>query len=137
MQADGATRPGLIAIVRLQREESDSMTIQETLRDLQDRARDAGWRIKWIPWQGDGKVEVVYNTPLTLFTGLGGAAIFVYAMWAVVTHRAPLPFLGVGLAGLVMAVAGRIYAAKNQQSGFIEIQATCGDPWQLGYQRPT
>lgn len=52
----------------------------DLLRKMQEMARNAGWRIKWIPWQEPGKVEMVYNTPLTLVTGLGGAAVFIGAM---------------------------------------------------------
>ena len=103
------------------------MTLQNTLREIQDQARDRGWRIQWIPWQPDGKVEVVYNTPLTLATGLGGAGLFLYSIFRVVSHKAPPSFILVGVAGLVLAMLGRFYAAWRQQHGYVEVEAVCED----------
>jgi hypothetical protein len=115
------------------------MGIQQTLRNLQDRARNAGWRIQWIPWQEPGRPEYVYNTPLTLITGLGGAALFVgsiilipLAMYRedIVTLESEeelILLIGTGLAGLAIAIAGRIHAAFRKQADWEQVTAKCID----------
>jgi hypothetical protein len=98
------------------------------LRDFQDHVRDTGWRIKWIPWQEPGHVEYVYNTPLTLFTGFGGAALFIGSVaYLLIFKQAQGPLLAIGVAGLVMIFLGRIYAAFNKQAGWIQLTARCID----------
>lgn len=101
--------------------------MSKKLGDLQQTVRNIGWRIAWIPWQPEGKPEFVYNTPLTLCTGLGGAGLFVFSMFRVVQHRDQLWWIGVALAGLGIAIGGRFYAARVQQAGWIEVRALCVD----------
>lgn len=101
--------------------------IRKSLSSLQQNIRNAGWRIQWIPWQDEGKCEVVYNTPLTLCTGLGGASLFVTMIWLVVSHRVPKPWIGLGVLGLFVALGGRFYAAWRQQRDWLRIEAICTD----------
>jgi hypothetical protein len=104
------------------------MKIENSLRDYQDRLRDEGWRIKWIPWQEPGRPEYVYNTPLTLFTGLGGAALFTGAViWMVVSKDIGWPLFAAAIAGLAIAISGRFYAAFRKQYKWACINATCID----------
>lgn len=48
------------------------MGVQTLVRNLQDKARNAGWRIQRIPRQEPGRPEYVYNTPF--FTRSGESA---------------------------------------------------------------
>jgi hypothetical protein len=100
------------------------MGIASLLRDLQDLARNAGWRIQWIPWTDSGKPETVYNTKLTLITGLGGAALFVGGIGMTLLMKYAsnnLPYwlfpatLAVGVCGLPIILAGRIYASWHKR----------------------
>jgi len=104
------------------------LNIKKNLRDFQDQIRDSGWRIKWIPWQEPGHAEYVYNTPLTLFTGFAGAALFLGSVvYFLLFRHAQVPVLAIGLAGLVLIFLGRIYAAFNKQAGWIRLTARCID----------
>jgi hypothetical protein len=104
------------------------LNINKKLRDFQDQARDSGWRIKWIPWQEPGSVEYVYNTPFTLFTGFGGAALFLGSVvYLFIFKHVQGQVLAIGLAGLVMIFLGRIYASFNKQAGWICLTARCID----------
>jgi len=115
------------------------MTVHNRLRGLQDRARNAGWRIQWIPWQKPGQLAYVYNTPLTLFTGFGGAALFVgtiaYMLFPIFkTGRHPIsspeqlyPLIGVAASGLALILIGRIYATFVKQAGWKKVNAHCID----------
>lgn len=115
------------------------MAFQKTLRDLQDRVRNAGWRIQWIPWQGPGKPEYVYNTPLTLVTGFGGAALFLGAAGHVFfpvfrSGGAPDPspeeiylIILLALSGLAIILLGRFYAAFKRHADWQRVTARCVD----------
>jgi hypothetical protein len=104
------------------------LNINNRLRDFQDKVRDSGWRIKWIPWQEHGRAEYIYNTPLTLFTGLGGAALFLGSVvYLLFFKQFQWPILAIGLAGLVMIFLGRIYASFNKQTGWLQLTARCID----------
>ena len=115
------------------------MAFQEKIRALQDRMRNSGWRIQWIPWQESGKPEYVYNTPFTLVTGFGGAALFLGAAGHVFfpifrTSGKPEPspeeayvIIGVALSGLAIILLGRIYAAIHKQAGWKKVTARCID----------
>ncbi|MHB8138069.1 MAG: hypothetical protein ACYDGO_06720 [Smithellaceae bacterium] len=103
------------------------MSIGQKLRDSQDHIRNSGWRIKWIPWQEPGQAEYVHNTPLTLLTGFGGAALFFVSVYLLVFKHAQWPVLVVGLTGLVMIFLGRIYASINKQARWIYLTARCID----------
>jgi hypothetical protein len=104
------------------------LNIKKNLRDLQDQVRDSGWRIKWIPWQEPGSVEYIYNTPLTLFTGFGGAALFLGSIvYLLISKHVQGPVLAIGLAGLVMIFLGRLYASFNKQAWWTCLTARCID----------
>jgi len=115
------------------------MTFQNRVRDLQDRARNANWRIQWIPWQEPGRPEYVYNTPLTLATGFGGATLFLGAAGHVFfpvfrpnQNLEPSPeelyaTIGVAVSGLAIILLGRIYAAFSKQAGWKAVTARCLD----------
>jgi len=104
------------------------LNIHKKLRDFQDQVRDSGWRIKWIPWQEPCRAEYIYNTPLTLFTGFGGAALFLGSVaYLLLFKQVQWPILAIGLAGFIMIFLGRIYAAFNKQGGWLQLTARCID----------
>ena len=117
------------------------MSLQEEIRDLQDATLNSGWRIKRIPWLPPGKLETVYNTPLTLVMGLGGAVSFLVVFGGILLMGAGiLPqikhegsptrvylVMGIGLLGLVSMFLSRFVATKQKYSGWIKVQATRQD----------
>jgi len=103
------------------------MSIRNNLRDLQGKIRDQGWRIKWIPWQEQDCAEYVYNTPLTIFTGFGGAAMFMGAALWLCFRQAQWHVLVIGLAGLLMIFLGRLYAAFKKQANWLCLASRCID----------
>ena len=104
------------------------MNFKKYLRDFQDQVRDSSWRIKWIPWQEQGSAEYIYNTPLTLFTGFGGAALFLGSVvYLLIFKQHQVPVLATGMAGLIMIFLGRIYAAFNKQGGWLQLTVRCID----------
>jgi hypothetical protein len=104
------------------------MNINKKLRGFQDLVRNSDWRIKWIPWQEPGRAEYIYNTPLTLFTGFGGAALFLGSVvYLLLFKHVQGSVLAIGLAGLVMIFLGRIYASLNKQAAWIQLTARCID----------
>jgi len=104
------------------------LNINKKLRDFQDQVRDGDWQIKWIPWQEPGNVEYVYNTPLTLFTGFGGAALFIGSVvYLLIFKHVQGAVLAIGLAGLIMIFLGRLYASFNKQAGWTCLTARCID----------
>lgn len=103
-----------------------------SLRALQDRIRNTGWRIQWIPWQEPGKLETVYNTRLTLLTGFGGIAIFIGAIVFMVYRsskmgeippRELIAPISIAVSGWIIALLGRFYAAKHKQAGWRQVTA--------------
>ncbi|HBA60042.1 MAG TPA: hypothetical protein DCZ92_04330 [Elusimicrobia bacterium] len=103
------------------------MGITGSIRELQDGLRDAGWRIKWIAWQETGRPEYVFNTPLTLATGFGGAALFLGSAYLAASGRAPASVMVWGIAGIALIIAGRLYAARAKQIGWVAVEARCLD----------
>jgi len=104
------------------------LNFKNNLRDFQDQVRDSGWRIQWIPWQEQGRSEYIYNTSLTLFTGFGGAALFLGSViYLLLFKQVQGLVLAIGMAGLIMIFLGRIYAAFNKQGGWLQLTARCID----------
>lgn len=103
------------------------MSIPQKIRDAQDQIRDQGWRIESIPWQDAGRPEFVYNTPLTLMTGLGGATLFFGSIYWLVAKDGQWPALLSGIAGLAIIFLGRLYASARKQAGWIGVTAQCID----------
>ncbi len=81
-------------------------------------------RIEFLTWP---RKMGIYQTPLTLFTGLGGAAIFIGSIVALLVYRQPKSVLIFGVGGLIMAGLGRVYAAWHEQRDWVEVQAKCID----------
>ena len=81
-------------------------------------------RIEFLTWP---RKMGIYQTPLTLFTGLGGAAIFIGSIVALLVYRQPKSVLIFGVGGLIMAGLGRVYAAWHEQRDWVEVKAKCID----------
>jgi len=102
--------------------------IEEKLREFQDTQRDAGWRIKWIPWQEPGRPEYVYNTPLTTLMAFCGVAMFVISLVTIAkTNNPSKELIIIALVGLIIAMLSRILATRLKQKGWIKIRAVCLD----------
>ena len=105
------------------------MRFQKKLRGMQDRLRNAGWRIQWIPWQLPDTPEFICS-PI----GLLGAAIFVgtIVVFLFVGHRSDSSrtisvnvMIVTAAAGLIIALIGILYSALKKQAGWTRIDATC------------
>ncbi len=90
------------------------MEPEHTLRNVQDKARNAGRRIQHVPWTKPGKVEMIYNTPLTLLMAFGGMAVFIGMIVLVLNQKVPPSYLGFGVAGPGLIFVSRIYAAWHK-----------------------
>lgn len=103
-------------------------SIQEILRSVQDKNRDAGWRIPWIPWQAPGQPETVYNTPLTTAVQLVGIALFPGGLVLLfLSQSRSMGWLAFSVLGWVLILLARVYAAWHKQRDWICIQAHCLD----------
>ena len=111
--------------------------MEKRIRKWQDAIRDHHWRIKNIPWQEDGRPEYIYNTHLTLFTGLGGALLFVVSSLLVASGIFPFRLLVVAVLGLLIIVLGRIYAAWHKYRKWQQVRATCLDRELKEYEAPS
>ena len=104
------------------------MGLEQKIRKLQDRVRNAGWRIGNIPWQEDGKPEYYFNTPLTLgmvFVGLIG---FFGGVFLLVGHSTSIPLgIGVAVAGLLILLSSRFAAGYFLYRDFERVDAKCLD----------
>jgi hypothetical protein len=105
------------------------MSIQKQLCDMQDRLRNAGWRIRWIPWQAPDTPEYIHSkNPLPLI----GAALFLGAIFLPgrriggITISVNMTIAG-AVAGLALAMIGIIYVAHQRQAGWERVDARCID----------
>ncbi len=115
------------------------MKLESTIRDLQDKARNRGWRIQWIPWQQTGRPEYIHNSPLTILMiligiGLFFAGIILMAKLTEVPNFLQLPdtnpiWIGVGTSalGILTLIISRVVAAYQKQSSWIGVEASCLD----------
>jgi hypothetical protein len=105
------------------------MRIQKNLRVVQDRLRNAGWRIQWIPWQEPDKPEVIVpKNPLPLI----GVAIFVISPFLIGRRLGSITItekemIMIAVAGLAITMLGIISAAFQKQAGWKCIDAQCID----------
>lgn len=109
-----------------QKESGDNKFVKN-LSMQQNIARNAGWRIQYISWQGD-KLEFVPNTTLTTFMGLGGFCGFLIGAMLLVFERIPT---GIALIFMVVSfltmLASRFVMASVLYKDWIKIDALCID----------
>ena len=110
------------------------MGIKNNLKKWQDTARDAGWRIKFIAWQD--RLEMVYNTPFTIFTGFGGALLFFASITLVMVKGFPTWYLGFAGFGIFMGIMGRFYAAWHKYHRWPSVTAQVLDKEIRDFQVP-
>lgn len=104
------------------------MGLQRKLRNLQDKLRNEGWRIEYIPWQEDGKPEYVFNSPTTYIMIIIGLACFFGGIVLMGNQTVSIPVgIGIIIAGLLVLLASRFAAGYIMYRGFIQVQATCID----------
>jgi hypothetical protein len=105
------------------------MKFLKKVRHVQDRFRNAGWRIQWIPWWEPGKPEYISpKNPIPLI----GVAIF---LWALLWNQRPFfsislsvnQVIVVAFTGLVIAMFGMVLSALQKQAGWVRIDAQCID----------
>ena len=105
------------------------MLFHKRLRNMQDRLRNAGWRIQWIPWWEPDKPEFVnQKNPLSLI----GIVIFIgvffwnnYSFFGVTLTVSQE--IAIALSGLGITFLGTILSAFQLQSGWKRIDAKCID----------
>lgn len=105
------------------------MAFQKRLRNMQDRLRNAGWRIQWIPWWEPDKPEVInQKNPISLI----GIVIFIgvffwsdYLFFGV--KLTPGQIIAIAVSGLGIMMSGTILSAFQLQFGWKRIDAQCID----------
>jgi hypothetical protein len=96
---------------------------------MQDRLRNAGWRIQWIPWWEPDKPEIInQKNPLSFI----GVVIFIgvffwnnYSFFGVTLSVSQV--IAIAVSGLVITMLGIILSAFQLQSGWTRIDAQCID----------
>ena len=107
------------------------MNIQKRLREMQDRMRNAGWRIQWIPWQEPDKPEVNNSKPIALIGVLvfiGSIILFGYGQGSgsiISMSVGQLVIAAIG--GLAIAMLGSVYTAVQIQADWERVEAQCID----------
>jgi hypothetical protein len=103
------------------------MSIQKQLRDMQDRLRNAGWHIQWIPWQPPDTPEYIHSkNPLPLI----GVTLFLGAIFLSgrrigdITISVNMTIIST-VAGLALAMVGIMYVAHQRQAGWERVDARC------------
>lgn len=96
---------------------------------MQDRLRNAGWRIQWIPWWEADKPEIIRpRNPLCLI----GLALFLgvffwnnYSFFGVTLSLSQV--LIIAVSGLAIIMLGIILSACQIQYGWKQVVARCID----------
>jgi hypothetical protein len=105
------------------------MFFQKRLRNIQDRLRNSGWRIQWIPWWEPDKPEIKNpKNPLALT----GVALFLGAIfWNQFSYfgltLSVKQIIAIAVLGLAITMLGIISSAFQIQSGWKRIYAQCID----------
>ena len=105
------------------------MVFQKRLRNMQDRLRNAGWRIQWIPWWDPDKPEIIkQKNPLALI----GVALFLLAIFGnqfsyFGVTLSVNQIITIAVSGLAIVMLGIISSAFQLQSGWKRIEAQCID----------
>ena len=105
------------------------MLFQKRLRNMQDRLRNSGWRIQWIPWWEPDKPEIIKpKNPLPFI----GIVIFIgvffwnnYSFFGVTLTVVQI--IAIAVSGLGISMLGIICSAFQLQSGWKRIDAHCID----------
>ena len=106
-----------------------NMVFQKRLRNMQDRLRNAGWRIQWIPWWDPDKPEIIkQKNPLALI----GVALFLLAIFGnqfsyFGVTLSVNQIITIAVSGLAIVMLGIISSAFQLQSGWKRIEAQCID----------
>ena len=104
------------------------MGIQQRLRALQDRLRDAGWRIKHIPWHEDDKLEVYGNTPPALLCVIPGIGAFLGGIWLITRGTLTVAEgVSVSVTGLLLLFLSRFVAGFFLYRKYVPVDAVCLD----------
>lgn len=111
------------------------MRIEHKLRKLQDALRNAGWRIRHIPWQPDGKPEYfVPRDPVTKVLLVLGLVCF---LGGIPLNQVSIP-LGIGtmLLGLAALFASRFSMGYFAYRSYVPVRARCIDREIIEYEDP-
>ena len=104
------------------------MGIQQRLRAFQDRLRDAGWRIKHIPWHEDGKLEMFGNTLPALLCVIPGIGAFLGGIWLITRGTLTVAEgISVSIAGLLLSFLSRLVDGFFQYRNYVPVDAVCLD----------
>ena len=96
---------------------------------MQDRLRNSGWRIQWIPWWETDKPEIIkQKNPLAFI----GVAIFLGAVfWNQFSYfgvtLSESQIIVIVVSGLAISMFGIISSAFQLQAGWKRIDARCID----------
>jgi hypothetical protein len=105
------------------------MIFENRLRKLQDRLRNAGWRIQHIPWQPEGKLEI-HNPkdPYTWLLLLAGFAGFFGGIPLLSNNTVSTPVgIGIMIGGLLLLFLSRFTTGYNLYRKYIRVDAICID----------
>lgn len=105
------------------------MMFQKRLRNMQDRLRNAGWRIQWIPWWEPDKPEIItQNNPLSLIGIIVFIGVFFWNSYAFFgVTLTPSQMIAIAVSGLGLIFFGAILSAFQAQFGWKRIDAQCID----------
>ena len=105
------------------------MDAQKKIRKMQDRLRNAGWRIQWIPWWEPDKPEIKNaKNPLPLLGIVIFIGVFFWNNYTFFGVRLTISqIIAIAVFGLGITMLGVVLSAFQLQFGWKRIEAQCVD----------
>ena len=96
--------------------------MKSRVREFQDRIRDQGWRIKWIPHEASNQTLAVKGNPVTALGALG----FVAGI-ALVLSTENRQWTALIVGGLIVMFGSLLYSARKKRADWVKLPARCID----------
>ncbi len=107
------------------------MGMQKHLRSMQDNIRNSGWRIQFIPWMEQGKVEVMPTSPFGCLVIMAGLLGFLGGIYLITQNILDVaPGIAVSIGGLGLLFLSRYVTGYFAYRNFVLVDGRCVD-WEV------